>query len=465
MGRFRLVFVLLATVVLPGLLAPTASAGDDPPDRTIGLPREGLSIRLPAEWTIEQYGDAILELQKGEAVVRIGVYDGPASQSATRTWSEGPDTGAHCSALAVRDGEAVFEIEAVLPDGAGLREIVDGILDSIDTTPYRYATRHVDWTAGWTITLPEGWVRTPDERHVARFDTLDGTCRLWVEGLEGLSKGAGGNAERDLDGWTELAWKEGLQRLQASEGIVWKGDRVVETLTTSGEREARSVLLGVDPGPDGEPRAWVHMLVQDGFRVLAYCGREATDAEQRVREATASFHRRTDPGPRVAGVAPTDRFPGAGGPPVVFCLPEGWTMAPGTNRMRLAQIRIADVEGVSAIVYWFGAGLGGSTEANLKRWREQMGGDDEGRTEKIEVADEIQVTLLDVKGSYAASGMGGPHGHGCHGASAHPGFRMLAAILGVPEGPLYVKFVGPEAVIASQEKAFRAWLASFRCRK
>ncbi len=439
--------------------------------RTIELPRVGLSLEVPADWTVEQYGDALLEFRSGELVVWVRPCDAPDAKKPMRTWTEPPEGGARCVARVARDGVSVFEVEASLPD-AGQLGVVDALLDSMDTTPYLHATRHVDWRDGWTLTLPEGWERKAESgAGVARFDAQDGASRLWVENLAGLMKAAGGveDAPRDLDAWAEFAWKEGLERLQKREGLTSEKGPTIEKLKI-GDAEGRRMHLGLDLDADdeGRPRAWMHVLVLGGYRVLAYARGPGGEVDFPTREALESFRLGTHPGPRVSTAAPTDRFPGDKGPAVVFRLPEGWSVTPGTNEMRLAQVVMSGVEGVEAVVYFFGAGRGGEVEDNLERWRGQMQGDDEGTVETQEPVEGVKITLLDVTGAYATSRMN-PHGRDPHGGNPHGGgdadhggFRMLGGIVEIPGGPLFLKLVGPDEVVAAQKKAVTTWLLSFR---
>ena len=81
----------------------------------------------------------------------------------------------------------------------------------------------------------------------------------------------------------------------------------------------------------------------------------------------------------------------------------------------------------------------------------------DAKTEVIEVAEGVKATLLDLEGAYnPGMGAGNPH------AGSRAGQRMLAAVLEVPEGPLFLKLVGPKALVSAQAEAFRAWIRSFR---
>ena len=457
--------IALSLSLILVLLTP-AAAGET---RTLELPRAGLSLDVPSDWKIVQDGDAPLELRDGNCVVRIRPYESGAPQPPTRRWSklETPgDISHHCNAWIGRDGVSVLEVVAKMPEEYD-RQVVDALLDSIDTTPYLYPTRYVDWNAGWTLTLPDGWERKVEvDGDVLQFEAQDRTARLWVEDLQRVMKAAGGSEEtpRDLDTWADFAWKEGLLRLQQVEGVTSEEAPVVETIAR-GDLEGRRMHLGVDLDGAGKPRAWMHVLVLDGYRVLAYVRGSTDEAATALREAVDSFRRGTHPGPRVSATEPTDRFPGDKGPAVVFSLPAGWKTTPGTNAMRLAQVEMGDVEGVEAVVFFFGPGSGGAVDDNMARWRKQMGNEDGGTVEVHEPVEGVKITLLDVTGTYQTSSMN-PHGadpHGNpHGGGGSSDSRMLGAVIEVPGGPLFVKVVGPEDAMADLVGDVTTWLLSFR---
>ena len=96
------------------------------------------------------------------------------------------------------------------------------------------------------------------------------------------------------------------------------------------------------------------------------------------------------------------------------------------------------------------------SEANLDRWRGQFNSDAKETRESFAVGEEIDVTLQDLSGRYVAATR-----PGAAERNDESGWRMLAAIVEGPGGPLFIKFVGPEKTVSAQAKAFRAWIKSF----
>ena len=98
---------------------------------------------------------------------------------------------------------------------------------------------------------------------------------------------------------------------------------------------------------------------------------------------------------------------------------------------------------------------GGTVDQNMKRWIGQfrLGHDADGKDDVQQEEIELQggtLHLLDISGTYfdAPRGPFGPK-------VERPDYRMLGAIIQIDNGPLYfVKFYGPEKVVAAHAKQF-----------
>ena len=134
--------------------------------------------------------------------------------------------------------------------------------------------------------------------------------------------------------------------------------------------------------------------------------------------------------------------------------------------MRAATYIIAPTGGDKASaecgVYFFGAGQGGSVEANVERWKGQFKGPD-GKPAAAKLAKRtvhgLAVTTIDVSGEY--SGMGGPMAAG----RAVADYRLMGSIVEGPGGNLFVKFTGPAKTIAANQQKFEQLVASFQADK
>ena len=146
-------------------------------------------------------------------------------------------------------------------------------------------------------------------------------------------------------------------------------------------------------------------------------------------------------------------------------VPEGWTTEKPTSDMRVAQYKLpkADGDGEDAllVVYYFGPGQGGSAQANIDRWINQMkqpdGGSskDKAKTETLTI-NGLQVNTVDVLGNYS----------GGMSADSAPSdskaiYRLRAAIVDTPKGSYFIKLTGPEKTVAHWDQAYSAYLNSF----
>ena len=106
------------------------------------------------------------------------------------------------------------------------------------------------------------------------------------------------------------------------------------------------------------------------------------------------------------------------------------------------------------IVYFFGAGQGGSVEANPERWKGQFSQPGKSTTRKI---NGIAVTTLDISGTYTASG-----GQVKAGQSPQPGYRMLASVAAGPGGNIFIRLIGPEKAVSAAQPAYEKLLSSLQ---
>jgi len=142
--------------------------------------------------------------------------------------------------------------------------------------------------------------------------------------------------------------------------------------------------------------------------------------------------------------------------------PSGWK-SEGTAPMRAATYRIPptapDTEGAECVVYFFGAGQGGSVQANIDRWAgqfKQPNGSPASAQVHRRTIHGLPVTTIDVSGEY--SGMGGPM---AAAKTIKPGFRFLGAIVENPGGNVFLKFTGPEKIVRTNQRKFEELLESF----
>ncbi|HAF23434.1 MAG TPA: hypothetical protein DCK93_11090 [Blastocatellia bacterium] len=150
--------------------------------------------------------------------------------------------------------------------------------------------------------------------------------------------------------------------------------------------------------------------------------------------------------------------------------PDGWKAETPTSNMRVAEFKLPKVEGDSEdaqlVLYYFGPGQGGTAQANIDRWINQMQQPDghpskeRAKTETLTV-NNLSVTTVDVLGTY--NGGMAPPGGGMPAAT--PGdmsnYRLRAAVIETPKGSYFVKLTGPQKTISRWDQAYTDYIKSF----
>jgi hypothetical protein len=172
--------------------------------------------------------------------------------------------------------------------------------------------------------------------------------------------------------------------------------------------------------------------------------------------------------PPVSGTLPPAVMPGAAseGPAVMlkYVAPESWVREPVKSGMRADQYRLpraaSDTEDGELAV--FSMGVGGDVQSNVDRWRGQFSTADgnpipdaDFAREALTVGD-LKITFVDIRGRYSGAAMGAPMG--AAPTPSKDNYRMLAAIVETASNPWFFKATGPDATMAQQRDAFRAFL-------
>src|SRR6185295_4436937 len=123
---------------------------------------------------------------------------------------------------------------------------------------------------------------------------------------------------------------------------------------------------------------------------------------------------------------------------VKYKVPAGWTVEKSTSEMRLAQYKLpkaeGDAEDALLILYYFGQGQGGTPEANIERWVNQVkqpdgsASKDKAKTETM-IVNGLQVSTVDVLGNYS-----GGMSQDSVPKDSKSIFRLRGAIIETPKG-------------------------------
>src|SRR5579862_4490330 len=142
---------------------------------------------------------------------------------------------------------------------------------------------------------------------------------------------------------------------------------------------------------------------------------------------------------------------------LAFALPAAWVKETPSSGMRLAQAKIPGPAGPAELaIFYFGAGGGGTADANIDRWIGQIDQPAAPPKRGSFATHGLGVTWVEVAGTMKPSTVGmGP-------ATAQPGTRLLGAVVEGPGGPWFVKAVGPDATVAAARPAFLEKLHGLR---
>jgi len=135
--------------------------------------------------------------------------------------------------------------------------------------------------------------------------------------------------------------------------------------------------------------------------------------------------------------------------PFTFTVPDGWKKVAPSSSMRKAQLEIAQGSDKAEVTFFqFGAGQGGSVADNVARWFAQFPGSDAKRKTEDVQAGPTKITFATTEGTFSSGMPGGP-------STPMTGYALCGAILASPDGDVYVKMTGPEAVAKSATEAFK----------
>ena len=124
-------------------------------------------------------------------------------------------------------------------------------------------------------------------------------------------------------------------------------------------------------------------------------------------------------------------------------VPATWESRAPSSSMRVAEFVLPSEGGERAevVVYFFGAGQGGSPEANIERWRSQFSAPAGASVyEAIMTLTDapFPTTVAEWRGSYARGVGTGPES-----GAARPNHTLVSVIVQAPRGSIFVQLFGP----------------------
>jgi hypothetical protein len=146
--------------------------------------------------------------------------------------------------------------------------------------------------------------------------------------------------------------------------------------------------------------------------------------------------------------------------------PADWKEEPvGNSPLRYMQFRLPkvkeDKQDAEVVIF---RGIGGSADANIKRWKDMFippegkSIDDVAKTTEMKVGS-ATVTVLDVSGTYLYKAR--PFDPNAK-AEKMPNYRMVGAVFEGPKNPYHIRMVGPADTIERYKKGYDEWLKGFK---
>ncbi|MCB1227270.1 MAG: hypothetical protein KDK99_15740 [Verrucomicrobiales bacterium] len=141
---------------------------------------------------------------------------------------------------------------------------------------------------------------------------------------------------------------------------------------------------------------------------------------------------------------------------LTFKIEAPWTEVPTTSPMRAGTAQFT-VEGtdtkLDAVFYYFGAGQGGDTQANIARWLSQFESPPKSRQEELAAGDK-KVTLVIADGTY----LDGPPFGGAKTPRAD--WTLLGAIVPAEDANIFIKLTGPKDAVSKALDSFKKLVTS-----
>ncbi len=144
--------------------------------------------------------------------------------------------------------------------------------------------------------------------------------------------------------------------------------------------------------------------------------------------------------------------------------PDAWKKQATATQMQHAKFELPkagdEKDATTLVVYFFGTGSGGGTEANLKRWKEQFKSPEEKNVKKEELkVGDVKVTYYDVTGTYLEKFP--PFAPNAK-ITEKPDYRAINVIFESPKGPYFFRLIGPAKSVEKHKKEFDKWVKNFK---
>jgi hypothetical protein len=145
---------------------------------------------------------------------------------------------------------------------------------------------------------------------------------------------------------------------------------------------------------------------------------------------------------------------------LVSTAPADWEEQPAGG-MRHKQFLLkpakADERKTELIIFFFGAGQGGSAADNLTRWKSMFEKAEPVVTE--ETIGGAKATIVELSGTYLSRPRPMDTSTPPERLAEH---RMIGVVLETPHGPYFMRLLGPDRTVQSHKPAFLKWLRGLK---
>jgi hypothetical protein len=133
-----------------------------------------------------------------------------------------------------------------------------------------------------------------------------------------------------------------------------------------------------------------------------------------------------------------------------FTRPADWQWIPVASPMRKAQLKVPGTDAAQSAeiaFFFFGGGQGGDVQANVQRWLRQFDSKPDADKTASQQVGNTKITLVSTEGTYHSGMPGGP-------TTPVADQALVGAILESPDGNVFVKMTGPEALVKATRQKF-----------
>lgn len=160
--------------------------------------------------------------------------------------------------------------------------------------------------------------------------------------------------------------------------------------------------------------------------------------------------------PGLAGAAPPAPVDLDG---MVSAPPADWQEQPASGMRKKAFLLPAakgDTLPTELVIFYFGKGGGGGVPDNAKRWAGMFEKAEPKVTE--ETINGVKTSFIDLAGTYLYK----PRPMDPGAVERREGHVMVGVVFESPEGPYFMRLVGPEKSVTKNRAAFMKWLRGFK---